>query len=70
MDGFKGTGGNTAILLVSPGTRVGDGKDTSAHPSWRKAVVHVTGMKIGSIMSNDALRTYAPDMGAYGNEVR
>jgi hypothetical protein len=44
-------------------------ENTSVLPAWRKAYVHMIGIKTGS-MSVDPLRKLAPDMGSYANEVR
>jgi hypothetical protein len=66
-------GGRQAILQ---GHLVGGGKvfkpddDTAVNPAWRKAYVHLIGYKEEGKASVDSLRELAPDMGAYGNEVR
>jgi hypothetical protein len=68
LEATKETEGNYGILLCSPGPAVGDGKDTSTTPAWRKAVVHFVGM--ASPKTNvDGLRKLAPEMGSYINEV-
>ena len=68
---LRTTGGDYGVLLCAPGDRVGDGRDVSANPGWRKAVVLLVGMKDESRgTSVDGLRDLAPDMGAYINEVR
>jgi hypothetical protein len=68
-EAFTSFRGTCAILLVTPGMKHGDGKQTSANPSWREAIVHVTGMKIPLAVSADSLRKFAPHVGAYANEV-
>jgi FAD binding domain len=69
MDAFVSTLGNYAILHVSPGSKL-KFDDTSVHPSWRKAMVHITGMKVPNYMNMDSVRAFATDVGAYINEVR
>lgn len=62
---LKGALGTYGVLMTAPGPSQGSGEDTSANPGWRRAVVHlVAGPDAGG------LRTLAPDMGAYINEVR
>lgn len=65
MTALKGALGTYGVLMTAPGPSQGSGEDTSANPGWRRAVVHlVAGPDAGG------LRTLAPDMGAYINEVR
>lgn len=61
--------GDYGVLLTAPGLTVGNGRDTSANPGWRKATVLMVGFRSGTA-SFDGLREFAPDMGAYINEVR
>lgn len=46
------------------------GKDTSVHPGWRKATILMTTVNLGEAGNADAARAFAPEMGAYINEVR
>uniref|UniRef100_A0A8H7TLS1 FAD-binding PCMH-type domain-containing protein n=1 Tax=Bionectria ochroleuca TaxID=29856 RepID=A0A8H7TLS1_BIOOC len=46
---------------------VGDGKDTSANPGWRKATVLINAFK-SNTTNAEGLRELAPDMGTYINE--
>lgn len=63
LDSFEGTLAGWSFLMAAPGLRAGDGKDTSVHPGWRKAMVSI------SAYGADGFRTLAPDMGVYQNEV-
>ncbi|PNP60890.1 hypothetical protein FNYG_14377 [Fusarium nygamai] len=55
------------VLLCAPGQAAGDGSETSANPSWRRAVALIVGTK-SETANFDGLRMLAPDMGAYINE--
>lgn len=59
-----------SVIMLAPRDKHGDGKDTSAHPGWRKATMFLASIKDMGTFGIDALRKYAPDMGTYGNEVR
>ena len=54
--------------LIGGGKVLDPDDETSVLPAWRKAYVHLIGTGVG-IPNVDALRTLAPDMGAYANEV-
>ena len=57
------------VLLCAPGqAAAGNGTETSANPGWRRAVALIVGTK-SETASFDGLRTLAPDMGTYINEV-
>ena len=64
MNALSGAAGDYGILMTAPGPSQGSGEDTSAHPAWRRAVVHLVAAPDAS-----GLRKLAPDMGAYINEV-
>ncbi|CAG9990958.1 unnamed protein product [Clonostachys byssicola] len=64
---LSGTGGSYGVLMAGPGMAVGDGKDTSANPGWRKATVLINAFK-SNTTNADGLRELAPDMGTYINE--
>ncbi|KAM0542564.1 hypothetical protein ACHAPJ_012735 [Fusarium lateritium] len=64
---LRDTRGNYGVLMTSPGTAVGDGKDTAVNPGWRHATVLLNGMKTNTT-SVDSLRELAPGMGTYINE--
>jgi hypothetical protein len=53
-------------LVGNPDLKYGN---TSVLPAWRKAYVHMVGTRVAPMMSVDSLRSLAPDMGAYANEV-
>ena len=61
--------GQIRVHLTAGGKVNEDRKDTSVHPSWRKAIIHnvATG---GYTPIAESFRELAPDMGAYVNEVR
>ncbi|KAJ3543177.1 hypothetical protein NM208_g3712 [Fusarium decemcellulare] len=64
---LRGTRGDYGILLTSPGQKLGPGKETSANPGWRRAVILLVGYK-SNTTDVDGLRELAPDMGTYINE--
>lgn len=64
ISALKGGLGTYGVLMTAPGQSQGSGEDTSANPGWRRAVVHLVDGPSAS-----GLRTLAPDMGAYINEV-
>jgi hypothetical protein len=62
-----GMGGH-AMLLVSPRDRF-NSSATSTNPAWRKTTAHIAGIKLSGIVSMNGRRKFAPEIGAYGNEV-
>ncbi|KAJ3547885.1 hypothetical protein NM208_g1285 [Fusarium decemcellulare] len=64
---LSGTAGSYGALMTAPGMAVGDGKDTSANPSWRRATVLLNGFE-SNTTNVDGLRELAPGMGTYINE--
>jgi hypothetical protein len=66
---LRGCHNNYGVMFQAPGQSQGDGRDTSANPGWRKAVVHLVGWSNAALGLNvDGLRELAPDTGAYINE--
>lgn len=65
---LRGSRGAYGVLLTAPGMKHGNGKDTSANPSWRNASALIVGYK-SPTANFDGLRELAPDMGTYINEV-
>jgi hypothetical protein len=61
-------GGNLGLFLISGPKVWAQGKDTSVHPAWRKAYVHLVATGAGT-PKIDGLRELVPDNGAYVNEV-
>ncbi|KAF5007215.1 hypothetical protein FDECE_6449 [Fusarium decemcellulare] len=64
---LSGTAGSYGALMTAPGMAVGDGKETSANPSWRRATVLLNGFE-SNTTNVDGLRELAPGMGTYINE--
>ncbi|KAK3077145.1 hypothetical protein LTS18_011099 [Coniosporium uncinatum] len=54
--------------LVAGGKVMDPDDDTSVLPAWRKAYVHVIGIKTLGMRGVDSLRRLAPGSGAYANE--
>ncbi|KAF1815490.1 FAD-binding domain-containing protein [Eremomyces bilateralis CBS 781.70] len=59
---------NMIMTTPKPGTTTNIGKQTSAHPGWRKATALMTTINLGELGNADAARAFAPDMGGYINE--
>jgi hypothetical protein len=68
VSAFAGATNGYGVLLCAPGLAAGDGSATSANPGWRRAVTLIVGNKAGGA-NLDGLRTLAPGMGTYINEV-
>jgi hypothetical protein len=66
---FDLAGGNLGLFLISGPKLWAQGKDTSVHPAWRKAYVHLVATGAGT-PKIDGLRELVPNNGAYVNEVR
>jgi hypothetical protein len=65
-------GKNSAGLqghLVGGGKAAHPDDDTSVLPAWRKALVHMIGVKTSTNPGVESLRKLAPESGAYANEV-
>jgi hypothetical protein len=54
--------GEWSVMCTAPGKAVGDGKDTSANPGWRKATAQAMIVRV------NGLRNLDPEVGVYGNE--
>ncbi|KAF2404017.1 FAD-binding domain-containing protein [Trichodelitschia bisporula] len=54
--------------LVGGGQVFKGGNDTSVHPAWRKAYVHLIGTGVGGYPNITALKRLASDSGCYSNE--
>ncbi|KAF1986982.1 hypothetical protein K402DRAFT_403914 [Aulographum hederae CBS 113979] len=62
--GFMGLQGH----LIGGGAAMKDNPETSVLPAWRKAYIHMIGMKTEANKGVDALRAISPKAGAYVNE--
>jgi hypothetical protein len=65
---FDLPGGNLGLFLISGPKLWAQGNDTSVHPAWRKAYVHLVATGAGT-PKIDGLRELIPNNGAYVNEV-
>jgi hypothetical protein len=57
------------VHFVGGGKVSGPRNDTSTHPAWRTALLHVVVTGYAGSPNGQSLRDLAPETGAYHNEV-